>query len=47
MGTFPRGNITDFPLCTAAELCKMADFSKLSVKNELVQLVVRDFFTPN
>ena len=24
--------------------CAMADFSKLPVKNELVQLVLRDFF---
>ena len=30
-----------------AELCKMADFSELPVKNELFQLVLKDFFTTN
>ena len=30
-----------------AELCNMADFSKLPVKHGLVQLVLRNFFTTN
>ena len=29
------------------KLCNMADFSKLPVINELVHLVLRDFFTTN
>ena len=44
-GTFPRWNITDFPWYNGAKLCNMADFSELPVKNELVQFVLKDFFT--
>ena len=46
-GLFQRGNITDFPSCNGAELFSMADFSKLSVKNKVVQLVLRDFVRTN
>ena len=37
----------DLPWCNGAELCNTADFSKLPVKNVLVQLVLKDFFIIN
>ena len=44
-GTFPRGNITDFPCCYGAKLYNSADFSELQCVTMATAELISIFFT--